>query len=97
MRSCQWMLVKHDRLPFWVDATCSTEMLALGRAGCTLCAMNKVEEAKEHFEAAIRIMPNHLEVTPHSAQRPKSSFMGSNVIINLKSKAHSIQTSSQSC
>lgn len=34
----------------------------LGRAGCTLCAMNKVKEAKEHFEAAIRIMPNHLEV-----------------------------------
>ena len=26
--------------------------------------MNHVEEAKEHFEAAIRIMPTHLEVGP---------------------------------
>ena len=30
--------------------------------GCTYCAMNNVKEAKEHFEAAIRIKPNHLEV-----------------------------------
>ena len=30
--------------------------------GCTYCAMNSVKEAKEHFEAAIRIKPDHLEV-----------------------------------
>lgn len=30
--------------------------------GCTYCAMNNVKEAKEHFEAAIRIKPDHLEV-----------------------------------
>ena len=26
--------------------------------------MNKIDQAKEHFEAAIHIMPNHLEVGP---------------------------------
>lgn len=36
----------------------------MDHAGCTLCAMNNVEEAKEHFQAAIGIMPNHLEVRP---------------------------------
>lgn len=32
------------------------------RAGCTLCALNEVEAAKQEFAAALAIMPRHLEV-----------------------------------
>ena len=38
------------------------ERLSWRFPGCTYCAMNNVKEAKEHFEAAIRIKPDHLEV-----------------------------------
>ena len=31
-------------------------------AGCTLCALNEVEAAKQEFAAALAIMPRHLEV-----------------------------------
>ena len=32
-------------------------------AGCTLCALNEVEAAKQEFAAALAIMPRHLEVS----------------------------------
>ena len=37
--------------------------------------MNKVEEAKASFEAAIRIMPNHLEVGPGAPCHLSSGLM----------------------
>jgi len=57
----------HHFIVWWHVHTVMISILTLrralmGHAGCTLCAMNKVKEAKEHFLAAIRIMPNHLEV-----------------------------------
>ena len=62
MSMTPWVTLHTEAAPC-ENAACSMRGLR-GHAGCTLCAMNNVEEAKEHFEAAIRIMPTHLEVGP---------------------------------